>query len=107
MSSSKYKLVVQAIHTVTTDVSFRDRWVSVNSMVKAIQCRYHFEETLSLTSSMLSRSLQKIDPMIDILGMHHQSGLYMGIIGKERFIYVQDSAKVPPLFLPVRGSSEL
>ena len=107
MSASKYELVVQAIHTVTADVSFRDRWVSVNSMVKAIQCRYHFEQTLSVTSSMLSRSLQKIDPMIDILGTHHQSGLYMGIIGKERFIYVQDSAKVPPLFPPVRGSSEL
>ena len=107
MSASKYTLVIDAINAVTSDISFRDRWFSIHSMAKAVKCRYHFESTLTVTNSILSRALGKIDPMIDMQGVHHQSGLYRGKVGTETFIFVQDGPKPPPIFPSVRGSSQL
>ena len=107
MTSSKYTLVIDAVNTVTSDVAFRDRWCSIHSIVKAVKCRYQFEHTLTITTSILTRALGKIDPMIDVLGMHHQSGFYRGKVGTEVFIFVQDGDKPLPAFPKIRGASEV
>ena len=70
-------------------------------------CRYQFENTLTSTNSILSRALGKIDPAIDMQGVHHQSSFYRGKVGHDTFILVQDGDKDPPVFPNVRGASDL
>ena len=107
MASSKYTLVIGAINTVTSDVFFRDRWFSIHSLVKAIKCLYQFDNTLTITTSILSRVLGKIDPVIDILGVPHEFGFYRGKVGHETCMLVQDGDKAPPSFLNVRRASDV
>ena len=105
MNSSKYTLVIGAINTVTSDVAFRDRWFSIHSLEKAIKCRYQFDDSLTITTSILSRSLGKIESEIDMLGFPHESGYYRGKVGHETFMLVQDGDKPPPAFPKIRGDT--
>ena len=53
------------------------------------------------------RALGRIDPTIDLQGVHHPSGFYIGKVGHETFIFVQDAPKTHPIFPNVRDSSQL
>ena len=98
MATSKVILLQKAVRNITLDGSFRNRWVSASSLEKALTLRYKFDSTITISKATLSRAVGKINPCIDTQNLKHASGMYRGVLGNEKFYFVQDSDLVPPIF---------
>ena len=105
MATSKVILLQKAVRNITLDGSFRNRWVSASSLEKALTLRYQFDSTITISKATLSRAVGKINPCIDTQNLKHASGMYRGVLGNEKFYFVQDSDLVPPIF-PITTSNK-
>ena len=54
---------------------------------------------MHISKATLSKSLGKIEPMIDSLDSKHPSGFYRAKMGNEFLFYIQDPKSDPPEFM--------
>ena len=103
----KNAILQQAIKNISHDASFSNRWTSVTSLEKGLNCRYKFHTDISISKKTISRALGNIDPGIDVQNTRHESGIYRGLCRREQFYYFQDPSLDPPFFPPLRNNKEI
>ena len=91
-------LLQKAARNIALDDSFRNRWVSVTSLEKALIVRYQFDSTITISKVTLSHAVGKINPNIDAQNLQHESEIYRGVHGNEKFYFMQEPNLVPPIF---------
>lgn len=59
----------------------------------------NFHKSYPLSKTIQSKTLGRIDPMIDSLAVKHQSGIYCKNMCNETLLFIQDPDKYPPRFM--------
>jgi hypothetical protein len=94
---SKQFTLRKAITSVAKDRTLHRKWISADTLEKAIRVRYDFGEHFEFTTRTLSLTLGHL-PSVDILTLPNDNGIYRGKNGDTYYYYINNPKKQPPLF---------
>ena len=106
MMMDKPSVLQLAICSITTDVSFFNRWTSVSALKKVLLTRYKCDCDIIISKKNISRSISKIEPSLDSLSVANISGIYRGKYKKENYYYLQIHVSDPPYFPPIHSNDK-
>ena len=99
MTLTKLILLKKAASNITRDVCFRNRWIPLTTIEKAMKIRYDFNESCPLWRVTLSKALGSIDTAIDDLSHKNPSVFYRAKMSNQMVFYIQDANTPPPSFI--------
>ena len=71
MSTSKIILVQKAVKNISKNLLFRNRWVSINSLLTAVKRSYDFDDEYNINKASLSKFIGKMVTSIDNLDVRN------------------------------------
>jgi hypothetical protein len=96
---SKQFMLRKAIMSVTKEKTLNCKWITADTLEKAIRVRYNFGEPFEFTSTWLLNITLGQLPSIDILTLlPNDNGIYRGKNHKTYYYYINNPEKAPPLF---------
>ena len=95
MSAARQLLLQKAVKNITKTVYFTNRWIHIDSLLKAVTTRYKLAN-LEVSKATLSRHIGKLEPDIDRVALYHVTGVYRVNKNREVFYYFQENPRFQP-----------
>ena len=97
MSSSHYLTIQSALKNISKTHQFTNHWTHVSSLEQALKRRYILNG-ITISKSLISRSLAHINNDITCLSNRHPSGVYKTRYKGESYYYFQKGSLPPPKY---------
>ena len=78
MSSFKINLIQKSVTNVSKNKLFRHRWVSINSLLIAVENSYDFDDDFDITKKVFGKCIAQMVTSIDNLEVKNDLGMHRG-----------------------------